>query len=70
MTGPVCGCLLDALARQAPDRGTEPGCSFHCADHDQMMVWTGVSWLWSNQPEDLEQLPRMADCATAGTLPD
>lgn len=69
-SGPMCGCLLAALAEQAPDPGTQPGAWLCCESHGQMAVFTGLSWSWSNQPEDIAQLPRTADCAQSGTVQD
>lgn len=69
----VCDCVVAALAEMAPDPRTEPGRHFVCATHGQVVVFDGGSWKWSNQPEDIQQLdiqqlPRMADCAGAGTV--
>jgi hypothetical protein len=70
VTGDVCGCLVEALVEQAPKRSTRPGCCFHCAGHGQMIVWDGYRWRWSNQPEDIGQLPLMADCRDSGPVPN
>lgn len=70
MTGGACTCVVLALAEMAPDLKTEAGRYFHCRSHGQMVVWDGQRWRWSNQAEDIDQLPRTADCAPAGTLPD
>ena len=70
MTDTACACVVAALVELAPDPQTGPGCYFHCAGHGQMVVFTGRRWVWSNQPEDIEQLPRMAGCAAQAALPD
>lgn len=65
-----CTCVVTALAEMAPNPLTEKGRYFHCVNHGQMVVWDGARWRWSNQPEDIGQLPRMADSAPGDALPD
>lgn len=69
MSGPdACGCVVGALVEMAPDPATEPGRYFVCRPHEQMIVWDGLRWRWSNQPEDIAELPRMADEKKAEAL--
>ncbi|MEU0215013.1 hypothetical protein ABZ281_07765 [Streptomyces sp. NPDC006265] len=70
MTTETCACVVAALVEMAPDPHTVPGCYFHCASHGQLVVFTGRRWVWSNQPEDFEQLPRMAGCDDLSPVPD
>jgi hypothetical protein len=70
MTTETCACVVAALVEMAPDPRTEPGCFYHCADHGQMVVFTGRRWVWSNQAVDMAELPRMAGCDESGPLPD
>lgn len=70
MTTQTCACVLAALVEMAPDPQTGPGDFYHCAGHGQLVVFTGRRWVWSNQPEDFDQLPRMAGCEDSGPVPD
>ncbi|WP_369042267.1 hypothetical protein [Streptomyces sp. Midd1] len=70
MTTETCACVLAALVELAPDPQTEPGSFYQCTGHGQMLVFTGRQWVWSNQPEDFEQLPRMAVCDDEDPMPD
>jgi hypothetical protein len=67
--GPVCGCVIAALAVLAPDPRTEPGRCFTCHLHDQAVLWNGRHWRWSDKPEELNQFPRSADCTPAIEMP-
>ncbi|MFE4527138.1 hypothetical protein ACFRMO_08060 [Streptomyces anulatus] len=67
MTGPdVCSCVVAALVHTAPEPGPA-GRFFVCRTHGQMILWDGRTWSWSNQPDDIEQLPLLAD--SVGTPP-
>ena len=68
--GGVCGCVIAALAELAPDPRTEAGRYFVCRLHGQMVLWDGNRWRWSDRPEDIRQLPRMADCTRESGVPD
>ncbi|MFC9505441.1 hypothetical protein [Streptomyces sp. NPDC057002] len=68
MTLCACDCVVSALVVLAPPRRTEPGHFFYCDSHRQMVVWDGHRWRWSNQPEDIQELLRMADPAKADAV--
>ncbi|MEV5264791.1 hypothetical protein [Streptomyces werraensis] len=70
MTLMVCGCVVAALADMAPDPCTQPGRYYLCREHGQMVVWDGGQWRWSDQPADLDQLPRTADARRPAEQPD
>ncbi|AZM47835.1 hypothetical protein DMB38_20410 [Streptomyces sp. WAC 06738] len=56
----VCKCVVAALAEMAPDPATRPGRHFRCTRHDQVVVWDGLTWKWSNQADDIGEFPRLA----------
>ncbi|WP_274032585.1 hypothetical protein [Streptomyces sp. MMBL 11-1] len=60
----ACCCVVRALVVMAPDPETEPGRYFVCRTHGQMIVWDGRRWRWSDQAEDIDQLPPTADAGS------
>jgi hypothetical protein len=62
--------VVTALAVLAPDPCTKPGQFFLCRVHQEMVIWDGRRWRWSNQPEDIAALPSMAGSADDAGLED